>query len=72
MILSRSKEPMPGHSGSVPILGLKVEGNRLLENGVRGALIEKVKKGSVADVEGQLRPGKKTLTDPFRATFPPK
>ena len=44
-------------SGTTPILGLKVEGNRLLDSGIRGALVEKVKKGSIADVEGQLRPG---------------
>lgn len=54
MILNRMREPM---SGSTAILGLKVEGDRLLESGIRGALIEKVKKGSIADVEGQLRPG---------------
>ena len=48
---------MSGHTGSTAILGLKVEGDRLLETGHRGALIEKVKKGSIADVEGQLRPG---------------
>lgn len=48
---------MSGLSGSTAILGLKVEGDQLLETGHRGALIEKVKKGSIADVEGQLRPG---------------
>ena len=45
-------------SSSSSILGLKVVGGKLLENGSRGALIEKVKKGSTADVDGQLRPGK--------------
>lgn len=68
MILSRSREPMSGHVGSSAILGLKVEGDRLLESGVRGALIEKVKKGSIADVEGQLRPGQ-PISNVFRAGF---
>lgn len=61
MILSRGREL----SGSAAILGLKVEGDRLLDTGIRGALIEKVKKGSIADVEGQLRPGKL-----FPSSFP--
>ena len=36
-------------------------GGKLLEDGSMGAVIEKVKKGSTADIEGQLRPGKKTI-----------
>lgn len=49
-------------SGTAPtsssgMLGLKVVGGKLLENGGRGAIIEKVKKGSLADVEGQLKTG---------------
>ncbi|KAK6644669.1 hypothetical protein RUM43_000937 [Polyplax serrata] len=58
MILNRLREPM---SGSAAILGLKVEGDRLLDSGIRGALIEKVKKGSIADIEGQLRPGDEVI-----------
>lgn len=50
-------------SSSSSILGLKVVGGKLLEDGSMGALIEKVKKGSTADVEGQLRPGKKKERD---------
>lgn len=50
-------------SGSAAILGLKVEGDRLLDSGIRGALIEKVKKGSIADIEGQLRPGEFSRDD---------
>ncbi|XP_068086466.1 regulating synaptic membrane exocytosis protein 2 [Anabrus simplex] len=50
-----------GSSSSAAILGLKVVGGKLLENGGRGALIEKVKKGSIADVEGQLRPGDEVI-----------
>lgn len=45
-------------SFNAAILGLKVVGGRLLENGSRGAIIDKVKKGSIADIDGQLRPGK--------------
>ncbi|XP_054271567.1 regulating synaptic membrane exocytosis protein 2-like [Macrosteles quadrilineatus] len=46
-----------GPSSSTSILGLKVVGGQLLPGGGRGAIIEKVKKGSTADKEGQLRPG---------------
>ncbi|XP_060516998.1 regulating synaptic membrane exocytosis protein 2 [Cylas formicarius] len=55
MILRRGSGEATGSSAS--ILGLKVVGGKILENGSSGALIEKVKKGSIADVEGQLRPG---------------
>ncbi|RZF32260.1 hypothetical protein LSTR_LSTR009489 [Laodelphax striatellus] len=49
-------------SSSTAILGLKVVGGQLLEGGARrGAIIEKVKKGSTADVQGQLRPGDEVI-----------
>lgn len=38
-------------------LGLKVIGGQLLSNGRIGAIIEKVKRGSIADQEGHLKPG---------------
>jgi regulating synaptic membrane exocytosis protein 2 len=57
MILKKTVREGVGPTSSAAILGLKVVGGKLLENGGRGALIEKVKKGSTADVEGQLRPG---------------
>lgn len=50
-----------GSGSSSSILGLKVVGGKLLEDGSMGAVIEKVKKGSTADIEGQLRPGKNEL-----------
>lgn len=56
MVLRRGTKE--GNGSSASILGLKVVGGKILENGLRGAFIEKVKKGSIADVEGQLRPGK--------------
>ncbi|XP_046485898.1 regulating synaptic membrane exocytosis protein 2 isoform X14 [Neodiprion pinetum] len=59
MILRKSQGAGSGSSSS--ILGLKVVGGKLLENGSRGALIEKVKKGSTADLEGQLRPGDEVI-----------
>ncbi|XP_050718371.1 uncharacterized protein LOC126999677 isoform X3 [Eriocheir sinensis] len=46
---------------SANILGLKVVGGKILDNGRIGALIEKVKKGSVADTVGHLRPGDEVL-----------
>lgn len=44
------------------ILGLKVTGGHLLPNGKIGAIIEKVKPGSIADREGHLKPGKPTTS----------
>ncbi|XP_011691488.1 PREDICTED: regulating synaptic membrane exocytosis protein 2 [Wasmannia auropunctata] len=57
MVLRKSA----GSGSSSSILGLKVVGGKLLEDGSMGALIEKVKKGSTADVEGQLRPGDEVI-----------
>ncbi|XP_076247593.1 rab3 interacting molecule isoform X4 [Calliopsis andreniformis] len=51
----------PGSGSSSSILGLKVVGGKLLEDGSMGAVIEKVKKGSTADIEGQLRPGDEVI-----------
>ncbi|XP_061937033.1 uncharacterized protein LOC108001556 isoform X19 [Apis cerana] len=50
-----------GSGSSSSILGLKVVGGKLLEDGSMGAVIEKVKKGSTADIEGQLRPGDEVI-----------
>ena len=47
-----------GPTSGATILGLKVTGGKLLPNGRYGAVIEKVKKGSVADTVGHLLPGK--------------
>ncbi|XP_072750770.1 uncharacterized protein Rim isoform X1 [Anoplolepis gracilipes] len=58
MVLRKSA----GTGSCSSILGLKVVGGKLLEDGSRGALIEKVKKGSTADVEGQLRPGDEVIS----------
>lgn len=57
MILKKSLREGVNPASSAAILGLKVVGGKILEHGGRGAIIEKVKKGSLADVEGQLRPG---------------
>lgn len=53
------KEIREGHnpSSSAGVLGLKVIGGQLLEGGRIGAVVEKVKKGSIADQIGRLRPG---------------
>ncbi|XP_054013928.1 regulating synaptic membrane exocytosis protein 2 isoform X1 [Hylaeus anthracinus] len=51
----------PGSGCSSSILGLKVVGGKLLENGYMGAVIEKVKEGSTAEIEGQLRPGDEVI-----------
>ncbi|XP_050294946.1 regulating synaptic membrane exocytosis protein 2 isoform X2 [Anthonomus grandis grandis] len=59
MILRRGNTEVTGSSAA--ILGLKVVGGKVLENGCKGAVIDKVKKGSIADVEGQLRPGDEVI-----------
>ena len=56
MILTKS-----GGSGGSALLGLKVVGGKLLGNNRYGALIEKVKKGSIADSVGNLLPGDEVL-----------
>lgn len=50
-----------GSGSSAAILGLKVIGGRITDAGRLGALIEKVKKGSIADTVGRLRPGDEVL-----------
>lgn len=57
MILKKALHEGVNPTSSAAILGLKVVGGKILEHGGRGAIIEKVKKGSIADTEGQLRPG---------------
>ena len=58
MILQKSlKETSLAPASSATILGLKVVGGKLLSDGHYGAIIEKVKKGSVADTVGHLLPG---------------
>ncbi|KAK9709580.1 C2 domain [Popillia japonica] len=59
MILRRGTREPTGSSAA--ILGLKVVGGKILDHGHKGAIIEKVKKGSIADVEGQLRPGDEVI-----------
>ncbi|XP_059049497.1 regulating synaptic membrane exocytosis protein 2 isoform X5 [Achroia grisella] len=60
MVLRKSVVEGSTHS-SAAILGLKVVGGKLLPDGTRGAIVEKVKKGSIADLEGQLRIGDEVL-----------
>ncbi|XP_075236825.1 rab3 interacting molecule isoform X2 [Lycorma delicatula] len=61
MTLKKTVKEGVKSTSSAAILGLKVIGGHPLEGGRRGAIIEKVKKGSTADVEGQLRPGDEVL-----------
>lgn len=58
MILRKAGDRYPSASST---LGIKVIGGKLLEDGGRGAIIEKVKKGSPADVEGHLMAGELLL-----------
>jgi len=47
-------------ASATTMLGLKVIGGRVLPGGRVGAVVEKVKKGSIADTVGRLLPGKFT------------
>ncbi len=58
MILKKDFWDRNHGSAASTMLGCKIVGGKLLENGRRGAIIERVKKDSVADVEGRLKPGK--------------
>ncbi|CAH2099996.1 unnamed protein product [Euphydryas editha] len=60
MVLRKSVVEGSSHSSSA-ILGLKVVGGKILPDGTRSAVVEKVKKGSIADLEGQLRIGDEVL-----------
>ncbi|KAH9423163.1 Rab GTPase binding [Dermatophagoides pteronyssinus] len=60
MILKKNLLPDSGLSSSA-MLGMKVVGGRIVESGRLGAIIEKVKKGSIADTIGRLRPRDEVL-----------
>lgn len=68
MILKKSMREGMNPASSAAILGLKVVGGKILDHGGRGAIIEKVKKGSIADIEGQLRAGE-TYTPSYLLYF---
>lgn len=61
MILKKSFRSEPFVGSSAAILGLRVVGGQITEAGTIGAVIEKVKKGSIADTVGKLRPGDEVL-----------
>lgn len=61
MILKKSFRSEPFVGSSAAILGLRVVGGQITEAGTIGAVIEKVKKGSIADTIGKLRPGDEVL-----------
>jgi len=48
-------------TSSATLLGLKIVGGKVMHHGRYGAVIEKVKKGSVADVMGHLLPGDEVI-----------
>ena len=58
-------------SSSATILGLKVIGGKLLPGGRIGAVVEKVKKGSIADNIGRLLPGLLVCVETTVGTEPP-
>ncbi|CAC5396537.1 RIMS2 [Mytilus coruscus] len=57
MILKKTVLEGGGQDDSGAILGLKIVGGRRTDAGQFGAFITKVKKGSIADTVGHLRPG---------------
>ncbi len=48
---------MSSNPSSAAILGLKVVGGKRVDSGRLAAIVEKVKRGSIADSIGHLRPG---------------
>lgn len=61
MILNKSFRNEPFIGSSATLLGIRVVGGQITEAGTIGAVIEKVKKGSIADTIGKLRPGDEIL-----------
>ncbi|CAD5119973.1 DgyrCDS8559 [Dimorphilus gyrociliatus] len=65
MILKKGEPSYPGDTrGNIlgkENLGLKVTGGKVTEDGYMGAFITKVKKGSIADRIGYLKPGDEVL-----------
>ncbi|XP_076332998.1 regulating synaptic membrane exocytosis protein 2-like isoform X3 [Tachypleus tridentatus] len=61
VILKKSVKKGESGASTAAVLGLKVVGGRCLESGQLGALVEKVKMGSVADTVGHLQPGDEVL-----------
>lgn len=43
---------------SEDVLGLRVRGGQVLPHNEKGAIVEQVQRGSIADQEGHIRPGK--------------
>ena len=56
-------------ASAATILGLKVVGGKQIYTGYYGALIEKVKKGSIADTVGHLLPGKRSMHIAHKFTY---
>lgn len=46
---------------AINVLGLRILGDQILHDGSIGAVVEKVKKGSIADQIGRLRPGDEVI-----------
>ncbi|XP_069106031.1 regulating synaptic membrane exocytosis protein 2-like isoform X9 [Argopecten irradians] len=61
MILKKTVLEGTGKDDSGAILGLKIVGGQGTEQGQFGAFITKVKKGSIADTVGHLRPGDEVI-----------
>ena len=57
MILNKMGKPDMGPSTGAAILGLKVVGGKVIEKSRLGAIVERVKKGSMADTVGQIKEG---------------
>ncbi|XP_050421270.1 regulating synaptic membrane exocytosis protein 2 isoform X6 [Adelges cooleyi] len=64
MVLNKSvwETPVSPSSSAAAMLGLKITGGKLLSaTGRRCAIIDRVRKGSTADMEGNLKPGDEVL-----------
>ncbi|XP_055930353.1 regulating synaptic membrane exocytosis protein 2-like isoform X3 [Argiope bruennichi] len=61
MMLNKPYKDTVETSSGAAMLGLRITGGRILETGQRGAVVEKVVRGSIADTIGQVRPGDEVM-----------
>lgn len=59
MILKKPYKDGAEYTSGAAVLGLKVTGGKVAENGQTIAVVEKVARGSIAETVGRIKPGKK-------------
>lgn len=59
MILKKPFKDGMEYSSGAAMIGLRVTGGKVQENGQTIAIVEKVARGSIAETIGRIKPGKK-------------